>query len=102
VWGGFVFRAYWLEAADSGSALIGITVTHQEPVPIRIMRSIRRWSLSPRQSEVCLMLATGSSYEEVARKLKISRHTAVAHGRWIYDRADVRSRAELVGKLLSG
>ena len=47
-------------------------------------------------------MAIGSSYDGIARQLGISRHTAISHGRWIYDKLDVHNRAELINKLLSG
>jgi len=31
----------------------------------------------------------------------VSKHTAIAHGRSIYNKLQVHNRAELVGKLLS-
>jgi DNA-binding CsgD family transcriptional regulator len=102
VWGGFSFRAYWLEAAGPGARLIGITVSHREPLPVKLMRNLKPLPLSRRQSEVCLLMAMGSSYDQIAQRLGISKHTAIAHGRWIYDKLDVHNRTELVSRLLSG
>jgi DNA-binding CsgD family transcriptional regulator len=45
-------------------------------------------------------MAQGLSYAEIAEKLHISPHTAVAHSRWIYDKLGVSSRSELIDKLL--
>jgi DNA-binding CsgD family transcriptional regulator len=101
VWGGFTFRAHWLEGAGSCSGLIGITVSHQEPLPVRLAQSIEHFRLSRRQAEVCLLMATGVSIERVAERLGISKHTAVAHGRGVYAELDVHNRAELVTKLLA-
>jgi len=70
-------------------------------LPIKLMRSLARQPLSRRQAEVCLPMATGSSYESIARQLGISRHTAISHSRWIYDKLDVHNRAELINRLLS-
>jgi DNA-binding CsgD family transcriptional regulator len=100
VWGGFSFRAHWLEAAGPGARLIGITVSHQEPLPVKLTHNLQHLALSRRQSEVCLLLAMGSSYDQIANKLGISKHTAIAHGRWIYDKLDVHNRAELINRLL--
>jgi DNA-binding CsgD family transcriptional regulator len=102
VWGGFSFRAHWLEAAGPGARLIGITISHREPLPVKLMRNLKPLPLSRRQSEVCLLMAMGSSYDQIAQRLGISKHTAIAHGRWIYDKLDVHNRAELVSRLLSG
>ena len=101
VWGGFRFRAEWLEGNDPASGLIAITVTHQEPLPITLTRNVEHLPLSRRQAEVCVLMASGYSYEKIAERLGISRHTANEHGRWIYHKLDVHNRAELVSKLLS-
>jgi len=83
------------------SGLIGITISHKVPLPIRLMRSVQKLPLSRRQAEVCVLMATGASNEVVAERLGISAHTVNEHGRWIYNKLDVHSRAELVSKLLS-
>src|SRR5262249_28345394 len=71
------------------------------PLPIRLMRSIEHLSLSPRRAEVCALMANGASVENIARRLGISTHTAVAHSRWIYDKLNVHTRTELLSKLLA-
>jgi DNA-binding CsgD family transcriptional regulator len=101
VWGGFTFRAQWLDQDDPASGLIGITVVHKLPLPVRLMRSARNLPLSPRQAEVCVWIANGASNDTIAERLGISKHTANEHARWIYNKLDVHSRAELVSKLLS-
>jgi DNA-binding CsgD family transcriptional regulator len=101
VWGGFTFRAEWLDQDDPASGLIGITVSHRVPLPIRLMRSVQQLPLSRRQAEVCVLMATGASNDVVAERLGITRHTAIAHGRWIYNKLDVHNRSELVTKLLA-
>jgi DNA-binding CsgD family transcriptional regulator len=101
VWGGFVFRAEWLERDDTGPGLIGITITHRVPMPIRLMRGVAGLALSRRQAEVCVLLAAGAMIDTIAERLGISRHTANEHARWIYNKLDVHSRAELVTRLLA-
>ena len=102
VWGGFRFRAEWLDGNDPASGLVAITVTYQEPQPMALMRNVERLPLSPRQAEVCVLMAIGLSVEKIAARLGISKHTANEHTRWIYNKVDVHNRTELVGKLLSG
>jgi DNA-binding CsgD family transcriptional regulator len=102
VWGGFRFCAEWLDGNDPSSGLVAITVTYQEPQPIALMRNVERLPLSPRQAEVCVLMAIGLSLEKIAARLGISKHTANEHSRWIYNKVDVHNRTELVGKLLSG
>jgi DNA-binding CsgD family transcriptional regulator len=101
VWGAFTFHAQSLEGTEPSSGLIGITISHQEPLPIRLMRSIEHLCLSPRRAEACLLMANGASFEAIARRLGISTHTAVAHGRWIYEKLNVHTRTELLSRLLA-
>ena len=82
-------------------SLSSATISHQEPLPIRLMRSVEHLCLSPRRAEVCSLMANGASVENIARRLGISTHTAVAHGRWIYERLNVHTRTELLSKLLT-
>jgi DNA-binding CsgD family transcriptional regulator len=102
IWGGFTFRASWLDRDDGASRLIAITVSHRVPLPIRLARGSAKLPLSRRQTEVCLLMATGASNETIGERLGISKHTANEHARWIYNKLDVHSRAELVSKILSG
>ena len=101
VWGAFTFHAQWIGDIELGSGLIGITISHQEPLSIRLMRSIEHLSLSPRRAEVCSLMANGASVGDIAKRLGISMHTAVAHSRWIYDKLNVHTRTELLSKLLA-
>ena len=101
VWGGFTFRAQWLGDDEPASGLIGITISHKVPLPIRLLRSVERLPLGRRQAQVCMLMAGGASNEKIAEQLGISKHTAIAHGRWIYEKLGVHNRAELVSKLLS-
>jgi DNA-binding CsgD family transcriptional regulator len=101
IWGGFTFRAQWLDADDPASGLVGITISHTVPLPIRLMRSLKQLPLSRRQSEVCVLMATGASSETVAEQLGISKNTVIAHSRGIYDKLDVHNRSEMLTKLLA-
>lgn len=100
IWGGFTFRAQLMRANNHGPDLIGITVVHHEPVPVKLVRRIGEMPLSRRQAEVCRLMADGNDYERIAERLCISKHTAIAHGRWIYNKLDVHNRTELLNKLL--
>jgi DNA-binding CsgD family transcriptional regulator len=43
-------------------------------------------------------MATGLSYRAIAERLNISRHTVIAHSRWVYGKLDVSNHSELVSK----
>ena len=100
VWGGFRFRAEWLDGNDSITGRIAITITHEEPLRIRLTKAASRLELSLRQAEVCVLMASGLSRSAIADRLGIKQNTVREHGRWIYNRLDVHNRSELLGKLL--
>jgi DNA-binding CsgD family transcriptional regulator len=98
-WGWFDFRAQRLDGSASGD-LVAITVTHPEPLAVRLVRNASALPLTRRESEVAVLIANGLSLEKVAERLSISRHTANEHSRWIYNKLDVHNRAELTARLL--
>lgn len=101
LWGGFTFRGQWLSGEGlQASGLVAITITHQEPKAVRLLRRIGEMPLSAREAEVCVLLVGGASFETIADRLGISRHTAIAHGRSIYGKLEVHSRTELLSSLL--
>jgi len=98
--GRFIFRAQWLEPVNHEQRrLIGMTVEHQEPDVLRILRGIKALSLSPMQMEVCLMLAQNHSQESIAQRLHIKPSTAKDHIRKIYLKLDIHQREDLVNLL---
>jgi DNA-binding CsgD family transcriptional regulator len=101
VWGDFTFRAYRLDPTDASSSLVGVTVAHRQPLPIGLAWQISQLPLTARQAEVCFLMTVGLSYAEIAERLGISPHTAIAHSRLIYEKLDVSNRTELATKLLA-
>lgn len=99
VWGGFGFDADWLDGINGTSGLIAITIRHEEPLPLKMMRVVAGLPLTRRQSEVCFLMATGATNDTIAEQLGISKHTVVAHGRWIYEELGVHSRSQLMSRL---
>lgn len=55
-------------------------------------------SLSPREAEVLQLVAKGFSYEEIAGRLGVSRHTVLTFVRRIYAKLEVRSKMEAVNE----
>ena len=55
-------------------------------------------SLSPREREVLELLARGYLYKEIAERLSLSLPTISTHIRHIYEKLQVRSRAQAVAK----
>lgn len=111
-WGEFVFRAYWMDEAGASGDLtateiapepvqqIVVSVRRSEPRILKLLRRLDAYALSPRQREIGLWLAQGTSFSELARRFDISVRTAETHARSLYDKLDVRNRVELVNQLL--
>lgn len=100
-WGSFCFRAYWLNDSDPEAApLIGISVTHQEPLPLKLARQMEKLSLSPRQMQVCLSMVGGHTYRVIAKRMDVSERTVINHAQEVYAKLNVHNRSELVNMLM--
>lgn len=58
-----------------------------------------RYGLTPRQTEVLLLLARGYSMGSIESELVVSSHTVKAHVYGIYQKADIHSRQELMERI---
>jgi DNA-binding CsgD family transcriptional regulator len=101
-WGRFCFRAYWLDEANrSGHSAIGITVTHQIPLPVKLAQIQEQLSLSQRQLDLCLLLVSGQSYSKIGKQLGQSEISVVAQSKRLYHSLRTRTREEFIAKLRS-
>lgn len=114
-WGGFVFRAYWLEQAiadPSGSqsvvdtssmerSLIGVTIQYQEPLSLKVTRAMQDLPLSDREKAVCLLLAQGLSHSAIAGHLNIRPTTVKTYVRRVHEKLGVTRSEDLLRKLIS-
>jgi DNA-binding CsgD family transcriptional regulator len=71
----------------------------QEREPATPARLAARLGLSPRQAAVVAELAAGGTEAEAAEKLKLAPPTLHTHIRRVYERLELRSRAELMALL---
>ncbi|MFE9191899.1 LuxR family transcriptional regulator [Micromonospora sp. NPDC007208] len=62
-------------------------------------RVLSRAVLTPRQEQIALLVAAGSTNVEIATNLVISTHTVKHHLRGVFHRLGVASRRELRGRL---
>jgi DNA-binding CsgD family transcriptional regulator len=99
--GRFTFRAYWLDRQNNEpDGLIGITIEHQEPIRLYMLRSLHQEQLSTKQREVALMLALGHNHEQVGQNLHIKVTTVRDHIQKIYTKLEIHTIDELKTKLL--
>jgi DNA-binding CsgD family transcriptional regulator len=101
--GRFVIRVYPCMRDGGGSdtgviiiRIVDLTRTGDPPTAARVRE---RLGLSVRQSEVIAELARGGTEATVARKLSIKESTVHEHVRRVYDKLELKSRAELVALL---
>jgi DNA-binding CsgD family transcriptional regulator len=80
----------------------GATIVTLQPFCQRVFltRRLAQYGLSPRQSEIAILALRGIANGEIARKICISEQTVRDHFQEIYYRVVVRSRAELLAKVL--
>ena len=98
--GRFVYRAHWLDPEQTGeSALVGVTVQHQEPLSLVMLRKMHAIGLSTKQKEVALLLAQDRSFEAIAAALHISVTTAKDYAQRLYRKVNVHSKDELMRAL---
>lgn len=100
-WGRFHFHARRLNPTTDGETLIGISVRHQRPLPVKLMQQIERLRLPPRRAQVCLLMASGQSYGHIAGRLGVAESTIISHARAVYNSVDAHNRGELINKLLA-
>jgi DNA-binding CsgD family transcriptional regulator len=91
--------ARWSAATREGTQAIIIAL---QPFRQRmdVIRRLSHYSLSPRQTEVALCAQRGLANAEIARQLYIGVQTVKDHLQEIYEHMGVKTRAELLIKLL--
>ncbi|TAN52945.1 MAG: LuxR family transcriptional regulator [Methylococcaceae bacterium] len=100
--GRYAFRAYWLDPLQPGEGLIGVTVSRQIPLPLKLLRRMAELPLSPREQEICLLLVQGQPYAAIAGKLCRSERTIISHAQNIFAKLGVDNRAQLANRLSAG
>jgi len=85
-----------LGGAGSGLKTVRITDLNRDREPPTPARLRDRLGLTGRQAQVAAELASGATEAEAAAKLELGAPTLHTHVRRIYEKLDLRSRAELI------
>jgi DNA-binding CsgD family transcriptional regulator len=100
--GRFIFRAYWLDKQNNEPRdLICMSIEHQEPLTLKILRMLQNLPLSPMQKEVALLLAQGLSNEKIGEQLHIKVTTVKDYISALFAKLDITRRDELLPKLVA-
>jgi DNA-binding CsgD family transcriptional regulator len=89
-----------LAVTCSPSCLLAVR-KETDPITARVRMAQTTWSLTLRQARVFELLVAGNSNKEIAGKLACAEITVESHITELFRRSGARSRAGLVGLLLS-
>ncbi len=95
------YRQALLDVAQGGMAL-SPSVARQMLAYFKPRPSLQSDLLSPRECQVLEALVEGLSERQVAAQLDVSMSTVHTYVRRLYDKLQVKSRAELLGRSLKG
>ena len=80
--------------------LFGLRIERRVPLRQRLFALPRFRGLTPREREVCMLLAHNHTHVELAEALGIKPSTAIYHIRNVYQRLGIKQRAELLPALM--
>ena len=94
-----VVHATYLHGSVSGDIAVIIEPAHPSRNAPLVLSSL---GLTPRESEVALLVLRGASTKAISAQLHLSMYTVKDHLKSIFDKTGVRSRRDLVAQVLTG
>ena len=94
-----VVRASPLRGGDAGWTVVTVERASAGDARRHILES---WGLTRRESEVAELVLQGASTRRIAADLYISPHTVQQHLKAIFEKSGVRSRRDLIARVMSG
>lgn len=99
-YGRFRFHVHALQGGIQ--PLLGLRIERRVPLKQRLFALPRFRNLTPRERDVCMLLAHNHTHVELAEALGIKPSTAIYHIRNVYQRLGINQRAELLPALMDG
>lgn len=98
VWGEFLLRANPLQQdiCVAGEIINVVTAQMYQPLAINIIQRSRELLLTQKQTEICIPLVAGYTYDEISAQQHISKHTVVSHIKSIFNKLNLNNQVELV------
>lgn len=93
-WG--LFQLYLEQLQDPGH--YSLVALRMVPINLQIFRRLQGLDLSDRQLQVACGLAEGSSFQQLASRWQISRHSVITHANYLYDKLGLSNKDQLLNR----
>ncbi|MCD6582278.1 MAG: helix-turn-helix transcriptional regulator [Desulfuromusa sp.] len=99
-WGNYYLSVSSLLSPNTGQPMTAVMANKSTPVKIDKDFLITRYYLTPRETDICLLVCKGLIDNEIAKVLGIAFYTVRTHLKNIFKKLDVINRSELISTLL--